>query len=445
MRGPARPGAPLTLELVLRSGNTVLAVFPLQSGPSSVHLGLLMAGAVAHNPDGGPVIASLAHADPLVSDAIKRWADDMRRRGCKPRSVANFTGRAVGLCAYHGWRTVSEVTLDGAHRWLGEQRAAARWSGTTHDQAVSALKCWGEFMVSVGFVVSNPFGHLEACGEVGAEGSRAATTDEARAIVSAARRWEATDRKVKSHLALWYCFLFLTGLRCAEAEAVRWRDLELDGDAPTLWADPTWSKNRRRMGVPLNDEIAGLLRAHRRAGGGPDAPVFERTPNRATWHRVLNLARVRSEDDRRRTLTQHGCRKWLASELDRLGASPGILATALRHFEGIAQKHYVDRLLGECREYFSRLPKLWPDGTCGVPEPHIPKNPLDSGPRMVESDGVLGSRPTAAEARFDGPQMPIVREGNRALVADLLEAQAEFLGRIARALRAGDCYGHSEI
>lgn len=444
--GLPAPRSEIRAEIVIWSGNVCLGRFPLTHVPGGVAISHVSSAPSTFPCD---VVARLGHDDPLVADAIKQWAEDMQRRGCKPRSIKNFTDKARSLCASQDWRTVSDLALAGAIRWLAEQRASGRFAGTTHDQAVSALRCWGEFLEKVQIVTANPFQHLEACGETGGEGSRAALTEEARKIIAAARRWETTDRKVKSPLALWYTFLFLTGLRTAEASAVRWSDVILDGAEPGIVTDPAWTKNGKRMAVPLNSEIAGLLREQRRATKiRDDGRVFPRTPNRHTWHRVLSMTDVRSVDERLRSLTAHGCRKWLGTELDRLGASPGIVALALRHYQDLAQERYIDRLSSEAREYFERLPRLWPDAICVLDNQLGPSNPQDSG----DSDACNPTgQPIDLIEPTDAVQVEHASQGSKcpfpipeSVLERVIETHARFLEIVASALRPSDDPGNPD-
>ena len=444
MRGSARPAAGITIEIVVKSGNAVLGVFPLTGAlPTGF---LWKVSAITGNVEtSGDVVARLHHDNPLVVDAIKSWAADMTRRGCKPRSVERMCGHATELCARHAWREVRELTLEGAVVWLGENRASRRWSGPTHDQVCSSLRCWGQFLHDHGTTVTNVFGRIEPSGEVGGEGSRAMLTSEARLIVAAARNWETHDRKVKSPLALWYTFLCLSGLRVAEARRVRWQDVDL-GERPAITTDPSWSKNGRRMRVPVNAELAPLLRSHRQAGGAPGAPVFPVTPNAHSWAKVLSLSGVPYEDDRRRVVSPHSCRKWLATELDRLGAPPGVQALALRHFEGVTQRHYVDRLESEAREFFENLPNLWPTPLC---EPDNSKADVETAPNRVDDQPEKvedGTKPSGRSAQDEHPTRARqwALPSSRTVLDGVVEAHSEFLKLIATALRGSDSAGPTD-
>lgn len=297
-------------------------------------------------------------------------------------------------------------------------------------------------MEATGVVAINPLRHLESSGEVGQEGMRALLTAEVLAIVRAARHWETHDRKVKAPLALWYCFMCLTGLRVREAGRIRWCDVVLEGEEPRIITDPTWSKNGLRMLVPLNTEIAGLLRGWRAANvTAPEAKIFPRTPNYYTWVKVLSLARVKSEDERRRVAGPHSCRKWLATELDRLRASAGITSMVLRHYNGITDRDYVDRLQSEAREYVEKLPKLWPEDQLGVenqpPRGKPVDNVLTSAGRLDDDGGAVVAPathehpPQASQWAFQRSRTTLEKG---TLASELLEAQLDLLRSQVRTL-----------
>lgn len=220
----------------------------------------------------------------------------------------------------------------------------------------------GRFLHRGGYVPQNPFEFVEASGESGGAGSRALTTDEVRAMLRVALDRQQRDGRAKGNRALFWAFLALTGLRGSEAEACRWRDIDLDGEPPALYSDPKWAKNGRRMRVVLNAEIRALLTDHRRSVPcRPDDLVFPVTPNRASWRAMRELAGVAAEDARGREATAHGLRKWLATTLDATGASPGVVSRILRHSDNLAQERYIDPDPRAEVEAVGRLPRLWPD------------------------------------------------------------------------------------
>ena len=329
----------------------------------------------------------------------------MERRGCAPRSVTRFQRDARRLCEYTGWATVDQLALAGAIEYLGAQRAGG-WSGTTHDAVASAIRSWGAFLAKVGAVLINPFEHLESTGEQGEPGARALTTEEARAIIAAACRPERRGR-AKCPRSLFYLFLCLTGLRTAEATACRWKDIDLEGDPPAIYTDPRWAKNKTRMRVVLAPELLTMLRGYR--ASVPYAPadrVFPSVPNRHSWAADRERAGVRAEDGRGRAATFHSCRKWLATQLDAQGVTPGVVARIIRHADGLTQKKYIDPPAGEEVSAISGLPRLWPE--------QIP-NPIAMGARKTLDTGPEGADAVGATPNMNPAHTPISDSASRDL------------------------------
>lgn len=290
--------------------------------------------------------------------AILDWQADMERRGCRDTSVKAFGRHAQRLIEFTGWSSTDAITLAGTHEYLAAQRKAG-WNGPTHDGAVSALRCFTRFLHQTKVLPDDPLVHLEASGEQGGQGSRALTLEEARAIIQTAYDRGIRTRKDRSSMPVFVAFLCHTGLRCEEASKITWGDVDLEADPPVIVTDPAWAKNGRRDVVPIHPEMLGLLRRHK--SGVPDKRtdrIFPRGPNRRIWDKDREAAGVAYEDSRGRAATYHSCRKYLATMLDRTGATPGTVARILRHAEGITQARYIDADLEAEVLAVSALPSL---------------------------------------------------------------------------------------
>lgn len=295
-----------------------------------------------------------------ISRALADWQADMERRGCKETSVKTFGKHVTRLIEHTGWSSPDQIDLRGAMEYLGAKRKAG-WSGTTHDGAVSALRNFGAFLYKTGVLTANPLEHLEASGETGGQGARALNLDEARALVRTARDRALRTGKDKSCAALFYLTLLHTGLRHAEASALLWGDLDLDGETPVLVSNPAWSKNGRRELVPLHPELLALLREHRKGvKNGRENKVFPHSPNRHTWDVDREAAGIKRVDARGRQASYHSTRKYIATMLDRTGASPGVVSRILRHADTLAEARYIDHDLCAEVEAVQRLPNLDP-------------------------------------------------------------------------------------
>ncbi len=204
---------------------------------------------------------------------------------------------------------------------------------------------------------------LESSGETGNPGDRPATTAEARALIRASVLRCATDRRVRMNAVMYWLFLAKTGLRAwEEAPKITWGDVyDLDGPLPHLWTRKENSKNGRRMRIPLNKELVGLLKMHRRCVPAEAGDrVFPKVPNRATFNVDRGNAMI-APDDGTGVLGAHSLRKWLSSQLDATGCSAGVRYKIMRHAGNLTETAYTRTELEAEVAAVNALPDLWPE------------------------------------------------------------------------------------
>lgn len=352
-----------------------LAVWLLRTAKSSIESGPVeQALTIERAPPPGVVGRIVPEAKP-VDEVLREWSAHLLTAGRRPGSIASFAARVKIVCKDLGWTTPAQFTPRGLEAYFEARQNAARqsadkrlgrgsvrWSSTTQNMTLSAVRRFVAFAQARGYVDNNPFvGMTPTRGEVGA-GSRAASVEEARALIQAA--YNAHQRRaVASERWAFYALLFLTGLRQKELGCVRWSDLELDAEVPFLRSDPSWSKTRKLQYVALAPEAVTVFRmlAEKRRRSPADSVVFDHRPAQALWLRDMKAAGVPAVDKRGRKLTAHGARKSLATWLDRLGTPPGIVAQITRHAEGITQERYIDADTKTQAQYLAQLPKILPD------------------------------------------------------------------------------------
>lgn len=123
-----------------------------------------------------------------------------------------------------------------------------------------------------------------------------------------------------------------------------------------------------------------------------------------------------------------------------LGASTGIVALTLRHYQDLAQERYIDRLSSEARDYFERLPKLWP-----VP-PYAPIT--KNGPSILRDSGENDACKPANEPidwcqpsgslRVEHASADLKCEDAKSVLESVIETHARFLEIVASAMRSSD-------
>jgi integrase len=284
----------------------------------------------------------------------------MDRRGVGERGSGMFVKRVRVAAAACGWSSPADMRYDQAAEYLAATRKERGWAGNTTDGVVSALRCFSRFCHAAGLVGMDPFLQLNRSGEQGGPGDRALTVAEVRSLITVAAATTARDRRSKCPRGLYYGFLALTGLRTIEAEKCTWGDVDLDAEIPSIWSDPSWSKNGQRQRVCLCPEIVEKLREWRRCvPNGRKDLVFPQVPNRATWIKDRVAAEIPEVDARGRRAGMHGLRKAFATWLYETGASDATISRLLRHGATLAQKTYVDPAPTLEVEAVNRLPKIF--------------------------------------------------------------------------------------
>ena len=298
-----------------------------------------------------------------IGAAVDRWDADMERRNRTPKSRALFRRRIEMCLAFNGWTDPAQITYLGASDWLAYQVKERGWSGSTHDQTISALQGFTRFLVKTDALPTDPWKALERRGEVGKVGGRALTLAEVRAMVAVGYAASAVDRRCKAPRGLFYAFLALTGLRYAEGQACRWGDLDRAGDPPALYTDPKWTGNKagRRDRVPLCGQLRERLEEWSRCvPSGVADPVFPHTPNRATFAKDRAAAGVPELDGRQRPVGFHSLRRGFASLLYAAKAPEATITRLMRHALGITQARYIDPDCTLEVEAVESIPQIFP-------------------------------------------------------------------------------------
>lgn len=299
-----------------------------------------------------------------VDDALARWRDDLTARDCTPRSIERMMSIVSRVCECSGWNTANDVTYQHAVAFLAARRRQdSPWSNATHDQAVSTLRTFGEFLRRSGVLHANPLADLQSVGALNPQGARALTPDEARRLVACSIDRHLESRRAKGCAPLYWTVLFLTGLRVSEAASMAWSDIELDTPDPCIWTDPRWTGNKagRRDRIPLHPELVVLLTSYRSSRMYRPGLIFPMAPTTATWNMDRDAAGIPMRDGRKRKATRHSARKSFITWLDALGIPRGLVSKLARHATTLTERVYVDHSEAKERESIALLGGVWPE------------------------------------------------------------------------------------
>ena len=181
-------------------------------------------------------------------------------------------------------------------------------------------------------------------------------------IRAAVRRWVNADRpgpKATGDMADIIDLMLATGCRIGEILALRWSDLDLDGDLPILtvsgtiktetgkgtYRKPTPKSDASRRTVVLPRFAAELLRVRREFATPNENDAVFATRN-GTWHQVGNIERrwrtIRA-DTGFDWVTPHTFRKTVATLIDRLLDSDTAARVLGHSSDAITKEFYIEK------------------------------------------------------------------------------------------------------
>lgn len=336
-----------------------------------------------------------------IHRVVAEWLRYLKGRGKKStESYRRDIGRAIRLA---GWTRPSDVTWSAVTGYLAERRDDG-WKGTTYNRNLSTLRSFTAFLRRAGYLIEDPLQDAERAESDGSDGSRAATLQEARAIIREAWLRQQTDHRCSGNRALYWTCLF--GHACRLGEPAKWRrrHLVLDHAVPHVAWSVEISKSSRPQRVALSNELAGLLREHmarcdrdRRAAGielTPEDPVFPVVPSPGSFRADRKKTRIHELDDRGRRFSPHSARKMFSTLLTAAGIAEKMVDYLMRH-SGRVEHRYYDPPLEEQAAAANRMPRLWPeeptpDGGQVVHKPDFSGDDLTNSP--ARSDDVAGAR-----------------------------------------------------
>lgn len=253
--------ATTTGALVIR---IAIGIDPVPSGMSPQHLTSLRMDRAAVGATDGPSLAGSIARDPeSIESLIDQWAAHMRRKGKATNTVGNYVPNVKRMARECGWFTVDDLSIRSVEEW--HERVGAEWKSTTFNRYVAASRAFGEWLWRVQRVTESPFARLEYASKAGEQGSRAATTDEAKAWLLDSMALQGVGRATKGNPTLFGLLEMLAGMRGGDAKRLTWGMIDLDAEIPHVAWDSRANKGKRSGFVALAPELADELRKHRDA------------------------------------------------------------------------------------------------------------------------------------------------------------------------------------
>lgn len=272
---------------------------------------------------------------PLVEVAAE-FLGELKGKGNDAMYCRIVKYRMDTLASGCNWNLLSDLTGESFQTWRASKQVAEKsFSPKTLNDYLALARQFAAWCAKRGKMKADPFTHLEAVkvnGDI-RRVRRALTDEEVVRLLNVA----TPTRKVVYRLAL------LTGLRRGEIAALRWGDVQLDGERPTLTARAATTKNAKAATILLRDDLATALRAIRPNPTDVRAKVFANVPDVETLYRDLAKAGIDKKDAQGKWADFHALRHTLGTNLAKVGTPIRVAMEVMRHSDAkLTTKTYTD-------------------------------------------------------------------------------------------------------
>ena len=272
-----------------------------------------------------------------LSNHLKDFLGDLRRRGKSDKYLANLEYRVGELTKSCHWSTVKDITADSFQTGSRQNDGLA---AKTMNDYLEAVRCLLGWLIKNGRAQCNPLQTVEKVKVVEDK------TRQRRAFTTA-EFCRLLDAVPKNRKAI-YLMAIHTGLRRSELAGLKPSDIHLNAVVPFVQVRASTTKNGKAVTMRLHQDVVVALR-DLGSTGSSDEPIFSHFPRIERFRRDLKLAGVQYRDDAGRVADFHSLRKTFCTNLANAGVASRVAMTLMRHSDRrLTDKVYTDEnLLGK--------------------------------------------------------------------------------------------------
>lgn len=405
-----------------------------------------------------------------LDNEIELWLAGLARKKRSPDTIRSYRAHMKRARKHRNWSRISQVTYVEIVAYLDERQSADAWSGSTYNCNLTMFRSFARHLARAGKLDDASFAKVMASermavDEQEGDGGRAATTEEARAIIQAAVEGTLDGRATSPRDLVWLS-MFVQGLRGNEPSLLKWKHLRLDDPVPHIrWgAQKGWDgcphKAKRRIQQALAPEFCALISRYRKTvRNGPEDRVFPIMPAPHQWgtdREAAGIERYRGGvESTSYAFVRRSARKWLTTTLTAQGVSEKLTDFIMRH-RGKAEARYYDASLEEQQEALRTLPRLYPEKNYRSEQPpaNLPKTPENTGGNETGKCAIEKRSEKSEHISLDErEQIDDTHAGNHSQLRGTNPAQSRIGTRPAVLLRSSGsppCYqgsraGHAKI
>jgi len=283
-------------------------------------------------------------AQESLTKHLRDFIGDLRAKGRNAQYIAEFENRLVLLMEQCGWHSLKDVTADSFVKWRSEHKKAAK----TLNEYLASVKGLLNWMTKQGRIAVNPLAVVQKTETRGKEvrARRAYTDDEIQALLNVAGK-----RRIV------YLMAVLTGIRHGELKALRWGDLNLSAEKPSVTVRASVSKNHKLACLPLHPDLVAELSQFRPANAQAGDLVFDGLmPHSVAFNVHLKAVGISKTDSQGRVVDFHSLRHTFCTNLHRAGVPQREAMELMRHNDPrLTANTYADVSLFSLRGAVAKL------------------------------------------------------------------------------------------
>lgn len=264
--------------------------------------------------------AAAASTNDLFATIADRWAGTFQGL-LKPSSYQRKQLAVKNLKTAFEGKLIREITTSDCEAWASKRSLNA--SASTLNKEREALICIFGYAEREGFVLENPAEHVKRR-KVSTKKSVIPNQDEFKKLVTTLRSADVRYSDAANFVEL----LAYSGMRLAEASALRWEDIDFGRKIFAVTGGELGTKNREARMVPLFPALAELLQRLKPRDGapaqGPIVPITTAKKAIASGCKKAGLPRF----------THHHLRHYFCSNAIEAGIDYKVIANWLGHKDG---------------------------------------------------------------------------------------------------------------
>jgi len=275
---------------------------------------------------------------------VKDFVCDLKAKGRNGQYISEMENKLTLLVSECGWVHAKDVTSDSFTRW----RSSRENSPKTLNEYLASAKGLLNWMVAQGRLPSNPLAAVQKVETRGREVRlrRAYTEDEVENLL-----------KVSGKYRMPCTMAVLTGIRHGELRRLRWGDLNLNAEKPSVLVRASVSKNHRQACLPLHPALLKELLEFRPADvAGGDLVFPGMMPHSVAFNALLKKAEITKVDSQGRVVDFHSLRHTFCTNLHRAGVPQREAMELMRHNDPrLTANTYADASLFSLRGAVEKL------------------------------------------------------------------------------------------